>query len=121
MKKLMMAAIGLMMAVSVNAQYLNDSDKVFSQDKWYVGASLSGFDLSWHKASEWTLNVQAKGGYMFLDDWMLTGRLGSNYSGAYRSTNRSADRGTYYYGGYYTGTDRNTDGDAYRNADRNAF
>ena len=76
MKKLMMAAIGLMMAVSVNAQYLNDSDKVFSQDKWYVGASLSGFDLSWHKASEWTLNVQAKGGYMFLDDWMLTGRLG---------------------------------------------
>ena len=35
MKKLMMAAIGLMMAMSANAQYLNESGKVFSQDKWY--------------------------------------------------------------------------------------
>ena len=30
MKKLMMAAIGLMMAVSTNAQYLNDSDTPFA-------------------------------------------------------------------------------------------
>lgn len=29
MKKLLMAAIGLMMAVSVNAQYLNTSEPVF--------------------------------------------------------------------------------------------
>ena len=33
MKKLMMAAIGLMMAIGANAQYLNESDKVFTQDK----------------------------------------------------------------------------------------
>ena len=48
MKKLMMAAIGLMMAIGANAQYLNDSEKVFTQDKWYVGASLSGLDLNYH-------------------------------------------------------------------------
>ena len=47
MKKLMMAAIGLMMAIGANAQYLNDSEKVFTQDKWYVGASLSGLDLNY--------------------------------------------------------------------------
>lgn len=76
MKKFLMAAIGLMMAVSVNAQYLNESDKVFSQDKWYVGASASGFDLSWHKATDFVLNLQAKAGYLFIDDWMVTGRLG---------------------------------------------
>ena len=31
----MMAAIALLMAVSAQAQYLNDSEKVFTQDKWY--------------------------------------------------------------------------------------
>ena len=41
MKKLLMAAIGLMMAVSVNAQYLNTSEPVFYQGKWMIGASAS--------------------------------------------------------------------------------
>ena len=76
MKKLLMAAIGLMMAVGANAQYLNDSGKVFEQDKWYVGASLSGLDLSWHESTDWSLGVQAKAGYLFIDDWMITGVLG---------------------------------------------
>lgn len=76
MKKLLMAAIGLMMAVSANAQYLNDSDTPFSQNKWYVGASVSGLDLSWHKSTEWNLSLQAKAGYLFIDDWMVTGQIG---------------------------------------------
>lgn len=76
MKKLLMAAIGLMMVVGANAQYLNDSDKVFEQDKWYVGASLSGLDLGWHKGSEWSADILAKAGYLFIDDWMITGTLG---------------------------------------------
>lgn len=76
MKKFLMAAIGLMMAVSANAQYLNDSDKVFTKDKWYVGASVSGLDLSWHKSTDFTLNLQAKAGYLFIDDWMITGKFG---------------------------------------------
>ena len=71
-----MAAIGLMMAIGANAQYLNDSEKVFTQDKWYVGASLSGIDLSYHKGSDWKLDVNAKGGYLIADDWMITGQLG---------------------------------------------
>ena len=36
MKKLMMAAIGLMMAVSANAQYLNDPETPFYQGKFYL-------------------------------------------------------------------------------------
>lgn len=76
MRKLMMAAVGLMMAISANAQYLNDNKNVFSQDKWYVGASVSGFDLSWHKYADWTFDLQAKAGYLFIDDWMVTGQLG---------------------------------------------
>ncbi len=46
MKKLMMTVVALVMAISANAQYLNDSEKVFYEGKWYIGASASGLDLS---------------------------------------------------------------------------
>ena len=48
MKKLIMAAFGLMMAIGANAQYLNQSEKVFTQGKFYVGASTSGAALRSH-------------------------------------------------------------------------
>ena len=76
MKKLMMAAIGLMMAIGANAQYLNDSEKVFSQGKFYLGASTSGAALSYHKGCDWNLNLQAKAGYLLADDVMFVGQLG---------------------------------------------
>ena len=76
MKKLMMAAIGLMMAIGANAQYLNESNKVFSQGKCYLGASASGASLSYHKGSDCNLNLQAKAGYLLADDWMVVGQLG---------------------------------------------
>lgn len=76
MKKIMMAAIALLMAISANAQYLNDSEKVFSQGKFYLGASASGFDLSYHKGSDWNLALQAKAGYLIADDWMVVGQIG---------------------------------------------
>ena len=34
MKKIMMTLVALVMAISANAQYLNDSEKVFSQGKF---------------------------------------------------------------------------------------
>ena len=74
MKKLMMTMVALVMAISANAQYLNDSQKVFSQGKWYLGTSFSGLDLAYQKASDWTLQLQAKGGYLFTDDWMIIGQ-----------------------------------------------
>ena len=41
MRKLMMAAIGLMMAMSANAQkVLNESTTPFEESKFYIGASL---------------------------------------------------------------------------------
>ena len=80
MKKLLMAAIGLMMALSANAQYLNSQENVFYQGKWMIGASASGLDLSWHKGQKWNLDLEAKGGYLLVDDWMITGKLGYNNS-----------------------------------------
>ena len=76
MKKLMMAAIGLMMATSVNAQkVLNESTTPFEESKFYVGASLSGLTLNYSKASDWSFGLSAKAGYLFLDNWMVPRQL----------------------------------------------
>jgi hypothetical protein len=68
MKKCLMAAIGLMMAMSVNAQYLNDSKTPFTQGKTYVGASLSSTDLSYNGLSKGHLGINGKVGYFFADN-----------------------------------------------------
>ncbi len=64
-KKLFAVVAALMVAVAANAQ--------FEKGKVYVGASLSGLDLSYNGADEGKFAVQASGGYLFADNWMLTG------------------------------------------------
>ena len=94
----MMAAIGLMMATSVNAQkVLNESTTPFEESKFYIGASLSGLTLNYSKASDWSLGLSAKAGYLFLDNWMVLGVIDyQNYSsGTVTSTNIGA--GARYY------------------------
>jgi opacity protein-like surface antigen len=74
MKKLMMAAIGLMMAtVSVNAQYLNESDTPFTEGKFYVSASASSASFSYSKNTDFKLGLNARAGYLFLDNVMALG------------------------------------------------
>jgi hypothetical protein len=105
MKKLLMAAIGLMMAVSANAQYLNVSEPVFYQGKFMIGASASGLDLSYHKGEKWRLNLDAKAGYLFIDDWMVTGKLGYDNS-TYGHSSFNVGAGLRYYieqNGIYVG------------------
>jgi hypothetical protein len=108
MKKVFMSMVALMMAMSMNAQkFLNDSGTPFSEGKFYVGASFSGLTVNYSKATDWSLNLQAKGGYMFLDNWMVLGVLGyENISnGTTISTNIGA--GVRYYIeqiGIYAGT-----------------
>lgn len=67
-KKMMMMLIGLMTAVSMNAQ--------FEKDKFYVGASASGFDLSFNDMEKLTLGLQTYAGYLFEQDWMVVGQVG---------------------------------------------
>ncbi len=105
MKKLLMAAIGLMMAMSVNAQYLNSSEKVFYEGKIMIGASTSGLDLSWHKGQKWNLSLDAKAGYLIVDDFMITGKVGYNNS-TYGRSSVNVGAGLRYYieeNGIYVG------------------
>jgi len=79
MRKLMLSLFALMMAMSVNAQtYLNEVETPFAAKKFYVNAALSSAGLSYSKASEWSLSLNAKAGYFFLDDWMVLGVFGYN-------------------------------------------
>ena len=76
MKKLMMAAIGLMMAFSANAQYLNESRTPFYQGKFYLNAACSSTTLAYSKASDFQLGINAKAGYFLLDNLMAVGVAG---------------------------------------------
>jgi len=79
MKKLMLSMVALLTAMSVNAQtYLNDSETPFTEGKFYVGASFSGLNANHSKATDWSLELQGKAGYFFLDNWMVLGVLDYN-------------------------------------------
>lgn len=66
-KKLIAAIAAMMVSLAANAQ--------FEVGKIYVGASLSGLDLSYNGSDKGSFGLQAKGGYLFADDWMVTGQL----------------------------------------------
>ena len=67
MKKIALFVVALVMSVAANAQ--------FEQGKGYIGASLSGFDIS-SQAKHFHLGVNAKLGYMFADNLMALGEVG---------------------------------------------
>ena len=66
MKKIALFVVALVMSVAANAQ--------FEQGKGYLGASLSGFDMS-SQAKKFHIGVDAKLGYMFADNLMLLGEV----------------------------------------------
>lgn len=66
-RRLVLALIGLVMTVAAHAQ--------FEQGKKYIGASLSGLNLSYNGSEKSHFGLQAKGGYLFVDDWMATAHV----------------------------------------------
>ena len=73
MKKIAMFIIALAMSITANAQ--------FEQGKVYIGASLTGVDLSYSGSEKFHLGVEATGGYFIMDNIMLKASAGVNYSG----------------------------------------
>ena len=78
MKKLLFTMLcGLMFSVAGQAQ---TQDRLpFAKDKYYASAGLSNFDLNWSKNQSWHMDLNAKCGYLFEDDWMITGTLGYDW------------------------------------------
>lgn len=106
MRKLLMSAVAMMMTVSVHAQYLNDTSTPFEQGKFYVAASASNLNLNYTKATDWSLGLQAKAGYFFLDNWMVLGVFDySNISSGSSVTTNLGAGARYYFpqNGIYVG------------------
>ena len=73
MKRFAMLLAGMLVAVVGYAQ--------LEKGKWYVGASVSGLDISYSGSEEFNIGLDAKGGYLLADDWMLLGQVGWQHSG----------------------------------------
>lgn len=73
MKRFAMLLAGMLVAVVGYAQ--------FEKGKWYVGASVSGLDISYSGSEEFNIGLDAKGGYLLADDWMLLGQVEWQHSG----------------------------------------
>ncbi len=67
-KKLCLVFLAMMLAMAAHAQ--------FEKDKKYIGASLSGFNLSYNGTEKTNFGLDAKAGYMVMDNVMLTGTVG---------------------------------------------
>ena len=73
MKKFFLLAIGLVMSVVANAQ--------FEQGKYYVNGSLTGLDMSYSGMEKFNFGIEAKGGYMLADNWMVLAMAGYQHLG----------------------------------------
>lgn len=73
MKKLLILLAALLVAVGANAQ--------FQQGKGYLGASLTGLDLSYNGNRHLHFGVDAKAGLLVADNCMLLGQVGFDHTG----------------------------------------
>ncbi len=108
MKKILFSMFcGLVFSLTSQAQ---TTDRLpFAKDKFYTSASLSNFDINWNKSQSWHMDFDAKGGYLFEDDWMITANLGYDW---YKEGNNTfkAGAGLRYYieqNGLYLGAGAN--------------
>ena len=74
MKKLLLLIAFISASLSGFAQ--------FEEGKYYTGASVTGFNLSYNGTEKLNIGLEAKGGYLFSDNWMATAQAGFNHSGA---------------------------------------
>ncbi|MDO4822704.1 MAG: hypothetical protein Q4A08_00865 [Bacteroidales bacterium] len=88
MKKILIAALLVMTATSAFAQ--------FEQGKKYVGASLTGLDLSYSDAQKFHFGLDAKAGYFVMRDIMAIAEVGTNYTNKAWQEISLAAKGRYY-------------------------
>lgn len=67
---------GLLTTLSGHAQNSSYGTSPFAKDKVYVGASLTGLKLDYNSKEKWHLGIDARGGWLFQDNWMLLGTVG---------------------------------------------
>lgn len=73
-KKLMMMLAAMLITLSASAQ--------FEEDKVYVGASLTGLNLSYNGLEKLNVGLQGQAGYMIYDNWLAHAQVGYQHYGS---------------------------------------
>lgn len=90
MKKISIVLVLLFTVLAVRAQ--------FQAGKAYLGASLTGLNMSYNGQDGFNFGVEAKAGYLFEDNWMVLGQAGLNHYGSDAvADNFTAGVGLRYY------------------------
>lgn len=79
-KKIMLLMAAFAMTMAANAQ--------FQQGKGYIGASLTGLDMHYNGADKFNIGVEAKGGYLFMDNLMGLAFTSYEHKGHKNTTDR---------------------------------
>ncbi|MBQ6652769.1 MAG: outer membrane beta-barrel protein [Prevotella sp.] len=79
-RKIMVVLAALTMAVAASAQHSDIGP--FDQGKIYVGASLTGLNLSYNGQNHLNLGIGAQAGYTVADNLMLLGQVNFQHSGS---------------------------------------
>ena len=88
MKKFAFVLVALMVSVAANAQV--------EKGKKYIGASMSGLNLSYSGSEKTHFGLQAKGGYLVADNLMATGLVGYDKTGDFPYALTLGVGGRYY-------------------------
>lgn len=99
MKKLFGLMLLMMLATSAFAQ--------FKKDTKYVGASLTGLNMSVSDRKDFQFGIDLKGGYFIEDNWMIEGQFGWHTQKTYLKSCKIGakvrytqyENGLYYAGG----------------------
>lgn len=63
-RKIFSLFAALLLSLAAHAQ--------FEQGKWYANVGFSGLDLNYSDLERWKLDLSAKAGCLFADNWMVT-------------------------------------------------
>lgn len=89
MKKVLTLIIAVLATISASAQ--------FEQGKTYIGASLSGLDLSYNGINEAKFGINAQAGLFAADNLLAYAQAGFNHPGKEQSNALSLGVGGRYY------------------------
>lgn len=90
MKKIVLCFVLMIATITAKAQ--------FQQGKGYLGASLTGLNMSYNGENGLSWGLSAKAGTLFADNWMLLGEVGYDHKGKNNGSDQfSAAAGFRYY------------------------
>ncbi len=89
MRKMIMMLAMMLVTVAANAQ--------FEKGKTFIGASVTGLDLSYNGAKKWNIGIEGRVGQFVTDNWLAFGQMAYQHVGASKTNDFKLGVGGRYY------------------------